>query len=62
MVREFTVYVNVNGNEYLDVIKINCKNIDVVDNRTLTADGIIITFKEDMYAVFLEGKEVWANY
>ena len=62
MKREFIVYVNVNGDEYLDVIKINCKSLDVIDNRTLTADETIITFKEDMYGISLEGEAIWINY
>lgn len=59
--REFTIYVNINGDEYLDTIKVNCNHFDIVDNRTVIADGATISFKEDMYAVSLNGMDIWKN-
>ena len=59
--REFEIYVNVNGDEYLDKIRIRCEHFEIVDERTVMADAVVINFKEDMYSVSFEGMDIWKN-
>lgn len=57
--RKFEIYAN--GDEYLDIIKIRCEHFEVVDERAVMADNVVISFRKDMYAITFEGMDIWKN-